>query len=87
LLWRKVVRPQLQARQQESKTTLEAVRVQQETADAVEVRLSKDEQQQARKASQRMNADVMTQRIRDMSDNDPRIVALVIRQWMSNDHE
>lgn len=87
LLWRKVVRPQLQARQQESKTTLEAVRVQQEAADAVEVRLSKDEQQQARKASQRMNADVMTQRIRDMSDNDPRIVALVIRQWMSNDHE
>ncbi|MFU2366571.1 MAG: hypothetical protein ACM685_13005, partial [Enterobacteriaceae bacterium] len=22
-----------------------------------------------------------------MSDNDPRVVALVIRQWMGNEHE
>ncbi|EAA0945894.1 flagellar M-ring protein FliF, partial [Escherichia coli] len=22
-----------------------------------------------------------------MSDNDPRVVALVIRQWINNDHE
>ncbi|SUX85176.1 flagellar M-ring protein [Citrobacter koseri] len=29
----------------------------------------------------------MSQRIREMSDNDPRVVALVIRQWMNNDHE
>ena len=29
----------------------------------------------------------MSQRIREMSDNDPRVVALVIRQWINNDHE
>ena len=36
---------------------------------------------------QRMGAEVMSQRIREMSDNDPRVVALVIRQWMGNEHE
>lgn len=29
----------------------------------------------------------MSQRIREMSDNDPRVVALVIRQWINNDYE
>lgn len=29
----------------------------------------------------------MSQRIREMSDNDPRVVALVIRQWINNVHE
>ncbi len=55
--------------------------------EAVEVRLSKDEQMQQRRANQRMGAEVMSQRIREMSDNDPRVVALVIRQWMGNEHE
>lgn len=86
LLWRRLVRPQLLARQQANAAPAQAPAAQAQ-ADGVEVRLSKDEQQEARRASQRMSADVMTQRIREMSDNDPRIVALVIRQWMSNDHE
>ncbi|GHD90383.1 flagellar M-ring protein [Pseudocitrobacter faecalis] len=87
LLWRKAVRPQLMRRQQETQAAAEQARVIQETQDAVEVHLSKDEQLQQRHANQRMGAEVMSQRIRDMSDNDPRVVALVIRQWMNNDHE
>ena len=87
LLWRKAVRPQLLRRQQETQVAAEQARVVQETQDAVEVHLSKDEQLQQRRANQRMGAEVMSQRIRDMSDNDPRVVALVIRQWMNNDHE
>ncbi|KAA1050610.1 flagellar basal-body MS-ring/collar protein FliF [Pseudocitrobacter sp. 73] len=87
LLWRKAVRPQLMRRQQETQVAAEQSRVIQETQDAVEVHLSKDEQLQQRRANQRMGAEVMSQRIREMSDNDPRVVALVIRQWMNNDHE
>lgn len=86
-LWRKVVRPSLLHRQQQAQSLAEQTRIERETAQAVEVRLSKDEQQQQRRSSQRLSAEVMSQRIRDMSDNDPRIVALVIRQWMNNDHE
>ena len=87
LLWRKGVRPQLQRRAAAEKAALEQMNNRQEVEEAVEVRLSKDEQMQQRRANQRMGAEVMSQRIREMSDNDPRVVALVIRQWMSNDHE
>ncbi|MGY5956546.1 flagellar basal-body MS-ring/collar protein FliF [Kosakonia sp. BK9b] len=87
ILWRKAVRPQLVRRQEEAKALQEAAQARAEIEESVEVRLSKDEQQQQRRSNQRMNAEVMSQRIREMSDNDPRVVALVIRQWMSNEHE
>lgn len=87
LLWRKGIRPQLQRRTEEAKAAQDAMVARQEVEEAVEVRLSKDEQLQQRRANQRMGAEVMSQRIREMSDNDPRVVALVIRQWMSNEHE
>jgi len=82
LLWRKAVRPQLVRRALKEQSLLR-----EETHEAVEVRLSKDEQMQQRRANQRMGAEVMSQRIREMSDNDPRVVALVIRQWMSTENE
>lgn len=87
LLWRKAVRPQLVRRQEEAKALQEAQQTRAEIEESVEVRLSKDEQQQQRRSNQRLSAEVMSQRIREMSDNDPRVVALVIRQWMSNEHE
>ncbi|WP_435926927.1 flagellar basal-body MS-ring/collar protein FliF [Dryocola sp. BD613] len=85
LLWRKAIRPQLQRKNEILKAQVEVQRQREEEDEAVSVRLSKDEQQQQRKANQRLSAEVMSQRIRDMSDNDPRVVALVIRQWMSNE--
>ena len=53
--------------------------------EAYSVQLSKDEQDVERKSNNRMSAEVMSQRIRDMSENDPRVVALVIREWMSKE--
>ncbi len=85
LLWRKVVRPLVQRKEVVQQAKVEAQRQQAEEDDAVSVRLTKDEQQQQRKMNQRLSAEVMSQRIREMSDNDPRVVALVIRQWMSNE--
>lgn len=87
ILWRKAVRPQLIRRQEEQKAAIEAARVREETHEAVEVNLSRDEQMQQRRANQRLGAEVMSQRVRELSDNDPRVVALVIRQWMNNEHE
>jgi flagellar M-ring protein FliF len=86
----KGIRPQLQRRAEaEAKAARKnrSVSARQEVEEAVEVRLSKDEQTQQRRANQRLGAEVMSQRIREMSDNDPRVVALVIRQWMSNEDE
>ncbi len=86
VLWRKAVRPQLKRRADEAKAAA-ALREVKPEDKATEVRLSKDEQNQQRRNNQRLSAEAMSQRIREMSDNDPRVVALVIRQWMSNEHE
>lgn len=87
LLWRKAVRPQLRLLQPATPAAPAPQAAARETDDGVSVRLSRDEQQQVRRASQRASADELTQRVREMSDNDPRTAALVIRQWMNNDNE
>ncbi|NIF21778.1 MULTISPECIES: flagellar basal-body MS-ring/collar protein FliF [Pantoea] len=88
ILYRKLVRPQLMRKQEAEKAAAEAVAQQaaaEEEGDAYSVQLSGEELDQERKSNSRMNAEVMSQRIRDMSENDPRVVALVIREWMSTE--
>lgn len=85
LIWRRGIRPMVKRYEDERRLAVERERERKEMEEAVEVSLSKDEQAQQRRNSQRLGAEVMSQRIRDMSDNDPRVVALVIRQWMSNE--
>ncbi|MGB9098127.1 flagellar basal-body MS-ring/collar protein FliF [Erwinia sp.] len=90
VLYRKLVRPQLRRKADQEKAAVEAAAVAKQAReesgdDAVAVNLSKDEQDQERKSQHRMSAEVMSQRIRDMSENDPRVVALVIRQWMKEE--
>lgn len=89
ILYRKLVRPQLRRKAEQDRVAAEAVAIAQQNRspdeDAVSVKLSKDELDQERKSQHRMSAEVMSQRIREMSENDPRVVALVIRQWMKDE--
>lgn len=88
ILYRKLVRPHLVRKQAAEKAAAEAVAAratEQPEEEAFNVQLSKDELDQERKSNNRMSAEVMSQRIRDMSENDPRVVALVIREWMSKE--
>ncbi|KNC08349.1 flagellar M-ring protein FliF [Pantoea sp. BIGb0393] len=88
ILYRKLVRPQLMRKKEQEKAAAEALAARSaamEEEEAFNVQLSKDELDQERKSTNRMSAEVMSQRIRDMSENDPRVVALVIREWMSKE--
>ena len=88
ILYRKMVRPHVlrkKAAEQAAAEAQAARAAQQNDQEAYSVQLSKDELEQERKSNNRMSAEVMSQRIRDMSENDPRVVALVIREWMSNE--
>ncbi|MFS2220922.1 flagellar basal-body MS-ring/collar protein FliF [Pantoea sp. B65] len=87
ILYRKLVRPHVVRKQKQEKAAAEAAAAMslEPAEEAYSVTLSKDEQEQERKSQHRMSAEVLSQRIREMSDNDPRVVALVIRQWMSNE--
>ncbi|MDW5498722.1 flagellar basal-body MS-ring/collar protein FliF [Pseudomonas lundensis] len=84
LLWRKLVRPQLQNRQAVQKAALVAANTPM-TKPADSNKQSNEELAQHRKSQQRVSAEVQSQRIRDLAEKDPRVVALVIRQWMSNE--
>ncbi|UYK98200.1 flagellar basal-body MS-ring/collar protein FliF [Pantoea stewartii] len=88
ILYRKMVRPHVLSKKAAEQAAAEAQAAraaQQNDQEAYSVQLSKDELEQERKSNNRMSAEVMSQRIRDMSENDPRVVALVIREWMSNE--
>ncbi|MGJ3435165.1 flagellar basal-body MS-ring/collar protein FliF [Serratia sp. Je.1.23.a] len=84
VLWRKLVRPQLQNRQAVQKAALAAAATPM-AKPADSSKPSNEELAQHRKSQQRVSAEVQSQRIRDLADKDPRVVALVIRQWMSNE--
>ncbi|SFN63560.1 flagellar M-ring protein FliF [Izhakiella capsodis] len=87
ILYRKLIRPQLRRKAEQERLAAEVIAMRQHAAedDAVTVSLSKDEQDQERKSQNRMSAEMMSQRIREMSENDPRVVALVIRNWMKDE--
>ncbi|ACR69591.1 flagellar basal body M-ring protein FliF [Edwardsiella ictaluri] len=86
LLWRKLVKPLLTKQQQ-------AAAAAQQRADTPPLsaqpskQLSNEELQQRRKLQQRSTAEAQTERVREMAEQDPRVVALVIRQWMSTEQQ
>lgn len=86
LLWRKLVKPML------TKQQLAAAAAQQRVdAPPLSVQPAKqpsnEELQQRRKLQQRSTAEAQTERVREMAEQDPRVVALVIRQWMSTEQQ
>ena len=78
LLYRKIVAPTFRHVQQS--LTPPVVEVPQESS-VVDPGLN----EAARKAQLRINAEQMSQRIRTMSENEPQVVALVIRDWMGSE--
>lgn len=84
ILWRKLVRPQLQSRQLAQQAMVAAANAPASRPAEVN-KPSHEEQALHKKSQQRVNAEVQGQRIRELADKDPRVVALVIRQWMSNE--
>lgn len=84
ILWRKLVKPLLRVTPVAPAVTTTSTTAA-PAADDVVVRLSRDQQEEQKRAQQRENTEARSQRIRDMTDQDPRIVALVIRQWMSTE--
>jgi flagellar M-ring protein FliF len=84
VLWRKLVKPQLQQRQAAQRAAVAAASAP-SAKPGDSHKPSNEELALRRKSQQRVSAEVQSQRIRELADKDPRVVALVIRQWMSNE--
>ncbi|VTQ52863.1 flagellar MS-ring protein [Campylobacter jejuni] len=87
LLWRKMVRPMLRKQQAEKDAAAAAALAASmpQPEGSKPVKLSNDELEKRKRSQQRVSVEVQTQRVQELADKDPRIVALVIRQWMSNE--
>lgn len=89
LLYRKLIRPLLLRKPPESIAADAASAAvdekQDDTAYSVALSKNQQEQEQGQKSQHRANAEMMSQRIRKISENDPRVVAMVVRQWMGNE--
>lgn len=82
IVWRKLIKPQLVKRQLAAERA-EAIR-QAEMAAVPEttVELSEDELAQLSKSKQRMSTEMRVKKLRELAEKDPRVVALVLSQWM-----
>ncbi|CDG21698.1 Flagellar M-ring protein [Xenorhabdus poinarii G6] len=83
LLWRKMIVPQIARKQAAEKAVLEAQKKQQK--QQTETNTEMDGKVRRNLANQRVSAELQSQRVRELAEKDPRVVALVIRQWMSNE--
>lgn len=84
ILWRKLIKPLVNKNQPTAANTPAATAEPNSDADVI-VKLSKDEQEQQKRSQQRVSAELQSQKIRDLAENDPRVVALVIREWMGSE--
>jgi len=78
LLYRKIIVPALRQFQQHLAPAIPEPSAAPSAAEATP-------NEAARKAQLRINAEQMSQRIRAMSENEPQVVALVIRDWMGGE--
>ncbi|EPE7888156.1 flagellar basal-body MS-ring/collar protein FliF [Yersinia enterocolitica] len=85
ILWRKLVRLLIAKKQEADKAAASVNNIVQAAQTTETAKQTKEELALRKKNQQRVSAEVQAQRIRELADKDPRIVALVIRQWMSND--
>ncbi|OAT36710.1 flagellar basal-body MS-ring/collar protein FliF [Proteus myxofaciens] len=85
ILWRKLVKPQIDKRREAEIATQNTVlKSKLKVSDDVD-EAELDEEARRKQARQRVSAELQSQRIREMAEKDPRVVAMVIRQWMSKE--
>lgn len=86
LLWRKGIRPQWQRYRKAQQAEAEArmfKATQMKTPLVADDVISDDMDEKTRRLTrQRVSAEIQSQRIREMADKDPQVVAMVISQWL-----
>ena len=77
VLWRKAVQPAWMRHQELILQRLEA---------ELNARKQEKENNARAKAQQRVDTEMHTQQLRDMAEQEPQVIALVLRQWMNKEH-
>ena len=79
-----MIKPQLRKKREAEKATkiTADLKVKQDADHAARQRIEQDE---ALRQDRRVSVEMHTQSLREMVQKDPRVVAMVVRDWMSNE--
>lgn len=84
ILWRKAVQPAWMRHQE---LILQRLELEKEAREAeLNARKQERESNARAKAQQRVDTEMHTQQLRDMAEQEPQVIALVLRQWMNKEH-
>jgi flagellar M-ring protein FliF len=83
IMWRKLVQPSWERHQQ---TTLRQMEMEKEARDeAAAAQKHAAENDVRQRAQQRAHTEISTQQLRELAEQEPRVIALVLRQWMNQE--
>jgi len=83
VMWRKLVQPSWERHQQTRLREMEMEKEAREEALAAKKHAAENDARS--RAQQRINTELSTQQLREMAQQEPRVIALVIRQWMNKE--
>lgn len=83
VMWRKLVQPSWERHQQTRLRQMEMEKEAREEALAAKKQAAENDVRL--RAQQRVSAEISTQQLREMAEQEPRVIALVIRQWMNKE--
>lgn len=84
MLWRKAVQPAWMRHQE---LLLQRLELEKEAREAKLNALKQEKEEKDRgKAQRKIDAELHTQQLRDMAEQEPQVIALVLRQWMNKEH-
>ena len=85
VMWRKLVQPAWIRHQETSIRRMEMEKEARQEELAAKKRAS--EKDSHARAQQRVDTELNTQQLRELAEQEPRVIALVIRQWMNKEHK
>lgn len=83
IMWRKLVQPSWERHQQTTLRQMELEKEAREEAVAAQKHAAENDVRQ--RAQQRAHTEISTQQLRELAEQEPRVIALVLRQWMNQE--
>ncbi|MFJ5159143.1 flagellar basal-body MS-ring/collar protein FliF [Pantoea sp. NPDC088449] len=84
VMWRKLVQP---AWLRHHEITLRRLEIEKETRqEEIAAKKRAAEKEASDRAQQRVDTEINSQQLRELAEQEPRVIALVIRQWMNKEH-
>ncbi len=85
LLWRMGIRPQLEKQRELTRLRIEAEKEAQKAQPEAPRQNTRAELEESARAQLRTETEIHSQNIRNMADQEPQVIALVIRQWITKE--